>query len=72
MDKLFSGIDQVLFTINSGKKVIALECVCNLNDPDYFVKLLLIGYTRPYFPVDRSQEQTKMKFGISIFCDILI
>lgn len=66
MAKLFSGIDQILFRINSGIKVIILERVQNLNDPNCFVKLLLTVCTGPYFPADKSQEKTKIDFDISI------
>ena len=37
--KLFSGIDQILFTISSAIKITVLGCVCYLNDLGYFIKL---------------------------------
>ena len=37
--KLFSGIDQILFTISSTIKITVLGCVCYLNDLAYFIKL---------------------------------
>lgn len=40
--KLFSGIDKILLIVNRRIKVKILDCVWNLNDPDYFVKLLLL------------------------------
>ena len=66
---MFSDIDQRLFIVNSRIKVTVLDCVWKLNDPDYFVKLLLVHWTQ--FS-GKIQEKTKVEFEASVLSDIVI
>lgn len=72
MAQFFLCINQILFIIKRGIKVIILECVWNLMDQDNFVKLVLSICTEAYFSSDKSREKMKIGFDISVLYDTLI